>query len=843
MNKKYLFGMLLSGALLAACTADDDLNAVKVSQVNPSAPVFTVSFDGDDLQNRGIANKGSFTFVSADKMSLFHGIGGYDAVAADGSVAPTSLAGWQNAIYKPEEGGDGGSLTFTTNSMVNPGLAVMVFPAKEDFKDLEADWTGKNAPMVKISRVQGPKTKDSIPYISELIAISDQKAHTDDGAAVAGYGKDYNDAILMKRAAGLLALKMNKINEKTVPGETLEVRSMTIALYGNDAADKYFQLQMPLKAELANSNWDTDTYTSWKYIAALNTNTIGENYKPVESITTTAISNDSAYFVLLPLGDRDLNSGTNTSGIKNSVVTVNTNFGRVTLYGNDEANEVFGKDEKTFHEWFVNTLAPALYGTAESGNFKGEKRGNYAGGSFTVDMDSLSLDGVHIANEADLKTALKAYDVIYEGKTGADLDATLILDGVKNVFTMSAATLLELENRMNATKNKGNGLRFAPCGLEARCTTIKVTGGNNTEIPSYLNFESGSLTLQLDGTWKFTSVTDDSNNRTRNVKNLIGVNKIELLANAVLGLENKIEVESSQLTGGIVVNNTATVNVTKKTTDVYVTLSNSGKIVISANGELRATGTAGKIVNEAESQSTDPKKQISGLTATKYGKIENSGILGVVTGTDGRVENYGVIEVMTTGANTLVSTNATTSAAVNKGYGEVFYGSILIDKAAEDKVTVNGEKGFIKKTIKTAKPNEKTIGDLANYIILADGCTEITADEVDEDGTLGLPKIEIWKQGVKYIEVQTKNTISFTGTTNQIYLEGLIVPTGCRVDIGRGVKVTFRPSLSMIYKKGTIVNGGTITYNSKTNENLEPGLFTGYFGTDGDKDITTVTQQ
>ena len=44
MKKNYLLGMLLSGALLAACTAEDDLKAPVAQEANPSAPTFTVRF-------------------------------------------------------------------------------------------------------------------------------------------------------------------------------------------------------------------------------------------------------------------------------------------------------------------------------------------------------------------------------------------------------------------------------------------------------------------------------------------------------------------------------------------------------------------------------------------------------------------------------------------------------------------------------------------------------------------------------------------------------------------------------------------------------------------------------
>ena len=121
MNKKYLFGMLASGALLAACTTDD-FDSAKVAQpVNPSAPVFTVTFDNGDLQTRatwnGYGQGNKVIFEDDDLMSLFHGI-----PTTQFTSNSYGLQGWQNAIYKAY-GADAetGGISVSTQSMIQKG--------------------------------------------------------------------------------------------------------------------------------------------------------------------------------------------------------------------------------------------------------------------------------------------------------------------------------------------------------------------------------------------------------------------------------------------------------------------------------------------------------------------------------------------------------------------------------------------------------------------------------------------------------------------------------------------------------------------------------------------------
>lgn len=89
------------------------------------APVFAVHFDNEELDTRiEFKEEGrKLTFDDGDLLPLYHG------VSTDGNDNYASFINYQNAIYRGES--DGGAFTFKTVSMVNPGGAVMVWPAEE----------------------------------------------------------------------------------------------------------------------------------------------------------------------------------------------------------------------------------------------------------------------------------------------------------------------------------------------------------------------------------------------------------------------------------------------------------------------------------------------------------------------------------------------------------------------------------------------------------------------------------------------------------------------------------------------------------------------------------------
>lgn len=165
MKSKILLGTLLGGALLAACTADDALDMKQVAGgMNPAAPVFTVSFTGEDGDmTRAIMGTGEITWEASDKMSLFHG---GDNSGVQDFYGATKLARDFNAVYSGKEGAGSGS-EFTTKSMVTPGAAIMIYPADLTY-DKENDSKNPHitVPVDQLGGNVGERTRDFTPYIS-----------------------------------------------------------------------------------------------------------------------------------------------------------------------------------------------------------------------------------------------------------------------------------------------------------------------------------------------------------------------------------------------------------------------------------------------------------------------------------------------------------------------------------------------------------------------------------------------------------------------------------------------------------------------------------------------------
>ena len=827
MNKKYLFGMLLSGALLTACTADDALDANKVSKdANMSAPVFTVSLENGDLQNRAHYAPGNnagnkVNFDPNDKMSLYHGF--------DKDL--NNLKDWQNAIYLASEEDEEGNMSFSTQAMVQRGCAVMVYPADLGFDQMGEDGTtGEGAPVVTVSNIQDATTKDNTPYISDFLLLADPK--TDGQPAYAGYGETYD--IKLRRAAGTLRVVMDKKDAPTVANApALEVRAVEI-----EYDDDYFSTAVPLMKGADLGTGLGKTHKSWKFAAELDLNS--DLIEQAPNIKTKDISGNDAYFTILPVKTKDYQHP------EKGKVRVYTNYGIVTI-GTEE--KVFGADKDEAldgNEGVLYQLTQKLWvkGVEGETEFVDQYLGKPIATQMIVDMKKLTLDGLHIDNETDLNTALTVYDALYTEKK--DQKITITLDGKNGTFEMSPATLKRLSDHMIAGNAKANeGLKFEACNLTAskeQLDKIKVTNsGAEFEVPSLIFNGTKAVSVELAGPWKWTDVTvinnsDASKDKSKRMNKVKG---ITFLKGAVVTLQNNIAVRDGESNYAITVNNGATVNVNTPDVDVYVILKNSGTINIGQQGRFRA-GDGGTIENCAQPQ--DNKNPITGLEITQPGLINNNGVLGVVDGaTSAEVNNYGLIDIKTTDASTLVTTNAMTGADITSDYANNnVFGVILLDNANENMTTIGGEKGFIKKTIK-GQPTAEAVGNTANYIILDEGCDTVKCEKYGKVN--GMPNSDFnSKTGVRYIEVKTTKKVTITGATN-IYLEGLIVPKGCRVDIEKNATVVMNCNSSgvnkaTIYLDGTLVNAGNLRSFNKTAKNdLADGIYAGYFG-EGSQKVT-----
>ena len=175
MKDKFLFAAFAALAM-TACTSEEDMQVNPTAQTSPIQ--FTVSMD--DTQTRADwgsdDNKYTLLWTAGDQMSLFHGM---KLTVSPESKDGVSLSGAENAIYKAAAGSSKSGLTFTTQSMVKAGNAIMVYPCDTTFA-----YKGSNL-YVKIPTVQTDgNILGRVPFISEGLIIKDfEEGNMVDGTA------------------------------------------------------------------------------------------------------------------------------------------------------------------------------------------------------------------------------------------------------------------------------------------------------------------------------------------------------------------------------------------------------------------------------------------------------------------------------------------------------------------------------------------------------------------------------------------------------------------------------------------------------------------------------------
>ena len=827
MNKKYLFGMLLSGAMLAACTADDAFETAKVAENKMSAPVFTVSIDNGDLQNRAVYEPGNdkgnkVRFELDDKLSLFHGIS-KDQLQDD-------VSGYQNAIYLADEQ-SGNELTFHTYAMVQPGYAIMVYPADLGFSQTEngTNNTGEKAPVVTIKQVQDATQKENTPYISEFLFLEDPSKNPD-ANAFAGFGEEYDD-VLMRRAAGTLRVTLDKTNESSVKvaeAGDIEVRAVEIAYKGS----KLFSLSIPVKAgnQLTTDAGLGKAHPSWGWESELDL--ASEAIVTADSLKTKDIEGNVATFTILPCKNR---SSMPTAGN----VKVYTNYGVVTIA---TTSEVFGTNRNQKLDDLLVAIADGLYHKGATGEteFVGQGIGAARATGFKVDLTKLEMNGMHVANGDDLKTLLKVFNA---GKCHADDEITLYLDGDDNKkFTMDAETWALAEEHMlegdihfvpckGEYPEDGENLKDASCVEKNTCTTIVLQGAGDSEVPN-LVFEENEVNVELEkGNWTYESATSGDK-----AKVISGVKEIHVTKGVHLTPSKFVAVygESDKSTTAVklVIDQNAFMDVTSGTVDLQVDVTNKGTITIAKGAQLRAgqavgtesgTVTKSKTLENWSQKQESGNKAVTGLTRA-CGTIINKGTLGVVGKPAeklGFVNNYGVINIDDEDATTTITNNAVANTTFADTYAKAkadeigasdkLIGTINLKKIDDRKIDVTGEKGFIVAKVAKDAPEYSDFGGAncaANYVIFGENVKDIAYKTTTKDGAATYSNIPL---GVKYIEVTAPLTNFDSNVTKTLY--GLIVNKNCQFDVVKGAGI----EVKAFYVEGTVNVIGTLTGDQSLN--------------------------
>lgn len=487
MKSKILLSTLLGGALLSACSTDDafEINNKVAEKATPAAPVFTVSFEDDELTRAEMGDKG-ITWEKGDLMSLYHGggqlidaTGSFEKLAANNdNFYPTGVYAYtRNAIYVSKEGSEGQN-EFSTQSMVLPGAAVMIFPADTAMKDRQSV-----NPIIKLETEQDETTKNRTPFISEVIEITNaddlnEKDNNGDlkNPNTAGYGRNYD--VVMRRIGAMLRLSLEatgtkKIDDAGVPSVTF--KKVSIETDGAYPFTKELEIEIGQKRGQLDKDGNvtyeptdpivgtnTKDHPYWKYTPWIKPRGAkGSNEYKSPSISTTDIRTreelPTAYFTLLLPEDRDetvlkKELEENVPGVTafkkpaftKTTITVLTNYGTVTLEDKADAKQedgFWGKGTPRVHMSMNNGLAEFLtvgfseYKKTEfEGQYTGQLKANMGTRYLSVDLSNLNMNGLHITNEQDLINVNKVLKVV--GVKG--LGNAFYLDGdEKGEFTIT----------------------------------------------------------------------------------------------------------------------------------------------------------------------------------------------------------------------------------------------------------------------------------------------------------------------------------------------------------------------------------------------------------------------
>lgn len=808
--RKELFGALLGGALLAACTSDDVLNVSVSQDVNPQAPVFTVSVGDIEDTRAGIGDGtdvtlGNLYLEENDVMSLFHG------VSVSGNSG--SFTGYGNAVYQGAMKDD--AFEYTTKSMVNEGYAVMVFPADTTFVNNKPT---TDQPYVEVSLTQTKKTTERTPFISEIIEVNPYNAKdVEDGKTdnMAGYGHKYD--LKLKRAAATMALAINAIDENPERWEEvggLDITSIKIEATskatGSDGENKkIFASQMEIGIG-TGAPYSKDTYKNWKQVSEAKAKENSESNAIEYSFADNEEGDLTAYYTLLPFAN-DLNELLKTKTEPNDIledvtITVNTNYGYVQFKGDSKDKIWTNKGTKmTILEGVADALKSAF--AASTGNtFKGETVGRYLPRTIDVTLGDLVMNDLHIQNETQLINVM----TVYNGLT-ADAKAQVknfYLDGTNGEFTITSQAALE-----NYDAALTAGITFTPCPLAGeKCNTV-VLNMEGATVPERLSFAS-NVNVRLEGSWTLNGADENVYEKVKELQvadeatlTLVG----EIRAYTYNGGTKKSPYNTQANAPWLV--NYGDIDIASKVT-LMLNTANYKNINIENNAELNLDKQKnGIVLNNLITK----KKDLKGYNVEEDGDFVERGeinllgnaVIGIVENSGCSINNFGRVNIASKDATVLVSTNGTEEfkftepmsitisghSVTGNLAGEVILPSDATDDS-EKFVVVKGEQGFIK--------TERAASTIANYCI------------IKSTGNVTAPS----GAKVKYVDVMKANgtlgNMTYTGAKSG----ALILRTGVRLSVASNVTI----SADKFYLKGRVVNGGAFNW---TADNIVGSYFGG----------------
>ncbi len=442
--KKYLLPVL-AGLLITSCSQDDEFYGASEPVASYSPITFSVSTEGaEDADatrawevsdaNAALQRWGYYQFENNELLSLFNGM-------KFGSAAWTSIG--TNAIYKASatagEGGTG-ALQFSTQSMVYPGTAIMIYPADTAFAQNESAF------VVSLPAEQNQDTKNLIPMVSDFMSIADYPTDGDwSNTQIAGYGRNYN--VKLRYVGSLLSVALTPTATYDFAALGIDPVQFTKVSIDNASA-ALFTTKATLTPGIASSLADDEGYAHTISRADV---TIDASFA-ASKITTTDIKNNVAYFSLLPI------DSTKTSDASSIVVT--TNYGSVTISNNASAADTdkgpLQNNAKNTGKNLTANLKNAYYNAWRASGesvFGDEKQGRVVRRTLSVDMSTLDMDGTVVTTTSQLISLLKLYkELNIAASLGSSETVTLTLNAEGKEFKMTDAALKQLKESNAAKK-------------------------------------------------------------------------------------------------------------------------------------------------------------------------------------------------------------------------------------------------------------------------------------------------------------------------------------------------------------------------------------------------------
>ena len=797
MKSKFYLAAALTMSL-AACTNEDVL--ISQESQNGVSPIAFNLDTNDEIISRNVWGGEYKTTVYWDKdthLSLFHG-------------GQTGSFGTSNAIYKANAGSsEDGKLSFSTQSMVEEGQAIMVHPADTMFEMSNGSLYVKS--VVNVTK-EGDSILHRLPFISEGIDIAEYNKDSNHGA---GYGKEYD--VKLRQIGSLLRLRFNWLQYDKI-AELLKAGTITHAITIdkvslNRPTDKFntkLSVLLEDKSTGIGTNWsDVDENGTWNMASVVDVENVAEEKETITSADATLDETEGTSivkFMLLPQNYEQ--NATQTPGTINTYpvkrfndaandasIVVETYYGTLTLDENTEY-DVFPAatkyiDNDPYYPKEEGNLRPAM-GVAEGLNsiiaytnlpklnvnstFYNEKVGASMGRDVIANLGELDMSTVHIQNEEHLKNVIYVHEAIQP-----NTDVRLIIDGNdKNEFVM-ARDIVDLINKLNAD---GSGvITLQPClnyTGHNECRAIRLTGGG--EVPSFNFVKTYYVNVILaDGNvWSWTG----GEKAIYKLKNFINEGGLKLVAGA--------EVKFNEINGIFI--NKGRINVNGEVKQ-SVDTENYGTITVKDGAEYYSNA---EFINEATSLNS-------------YGTITNNGVFGNIN--EGVINNYGLIVQNTAKSKTFITSNQTDNVKFNTPWAESNkYGTIKLFSKDDTNYSVSNtaNEGFIMIETTSATVTAEEIGKEANYVKIAGACTLLDFTRDSEVNTR-----------VLYIEIASDEEVVWN--TEYSTVRGLVVPAGKKLYIKKDNEVKISTQ-GAVYLKGKIYKGGAFTPNS----------FVSYFGTDAD---------